>query len=330
MAITITAPVGYHGRNGGNRAPDVRGVHDLLSRIPPGQGGAGASLNPAAGYSPQTDQYILKFQSFHKLPVKDATVHPGQQTLALLNQLAGGGASPGPWPGQPPVPNPAPQPGPSPDVEPLPLLAVMTSTIVGHAYISGFDNKVERKIGRFRVPLYRLRLGRADTSEKAWKLSTPVMDFDVVRFGVAFDATAYDRKPSYSLFKMQGPPEREFDLSRATYLKGSWQFTLKPNYYIHDGPDNPHFKSSDDGRPLFGALGCIEVCWPGKMTFFDEVTRRLAFGDFDRIGFYSPEEADARITQAKSFRCVVQPAATPPLLPLTDFRPIGGPPPILG
>jgi hypothetical protein len=330
MTVTISAPVGYHGRNGGNRAPDVRVVHDLLSRIPPSKGGAGARLNPNAGYSAQTDEYIYTFQKFHKLGVADATVHPGHQTLVLLNELAKGGVTPAPRPGQPAIPTPVPQPGPGPDIAPLPLLAVMTSTIVGHGYISGFDNKAKQKKGRFRVPLYRLRLGRADTSDGEWKLSTPVMDFDVVRFGVAYDDVAFKEDPRYSLFRIQGPPVGEFVLSRANYLKGSWQFKLKPHYYVHDGPDNPHFMSSDIGSPLFGALGCIEICWPGRMKLFDEATRRLAFGNFDEIGFYSPEEADARITKAESFRCVVEAALKPPLLPLTDFRDIGGPAPIRG
>ena len=328
MTVTITAPVGYHGRNGGNRTPDVRTVHDLLSRIPPGKGGAGAGLNPNAGYSAQTDQYIYTFQKFHKLAVADATVHPGQQTLALLDELAKGGTAPQPRPGLPPIPTPAPQPGPGPDIAPLPLLAVMTSTIVGHGYVAGFDNKAPQKKGRFRVPRYRLRLGRADTSSTEWKLSTSVMDFDVIRFGVAYDDAAFKQNPSYSLFKMQGPPVGEFVLSRSNYLKGSWQF--KPHYYIHDGPDDPLFMSSDSGSFLWGALGCIEICWPGRMKLFDEATRRLAFGNFDEIGFYSPEEADERITKAQSFRCIVEQASKPLLLPLTDFRDIGGPPPIRG
>ena len=126
------------------------------------------------------------------------------------------------------------------------------------------------------------------------------------------------------------PPVGEFVLSRANYLKGSWQFRLKPHYYIHDGPDNPLFMSSDGGPVLFGALGCIEICWPDRMKPFDEAARRLAFGNFDEIGFYSPEEADERITKAESFRCFVEPAPKPPLLRLTDFRNIGGPPPIRG
>lgn len=319
MTVTITAPVGYHGRSGGNRAPDVRIVHDLFSRIPPSKGGAGASLSPNAGYSAQTDQYIYAFQKFHKVDVADATVHPNQQTFVLLNQLA----NPGPRPGLPPIPNPAPQPGPGPDIAPLPLLAVMTSSIVGHGYVSGFDNKSETKLGRFRVPLYRLTLGRADTSA-GWKR----VDFDVIRFGVALDHAAYRRTPSYSAFPMQGPPVGTFVLSRADYLKGSWQF--KPHYYIHNGPNNPLFMSSDAGMPLVGALGCIEICWPGRMKLFDEAARRLAFGNFDEIGFYSPEEADERITKAAFFHCIVEPAPKPPLLPLTDFRDIGGPPPIRG
>src|SRR5262245_52920379 len=118
MTVTITAPVGYYGRSGGNRAPDVRVVHDLLSRVPPTRGGTCSSLNPNAGYSAQTDQFICKFQQFHKLVVADATIHPGQQTLALLNQLANGGAVPGPNPGLPAIPTPAPQPGYGPDVAP--------------------------------------------------------------------------------------------------------------------------------------------------------------------------------------------------------------------
>ncbi len=330
MTAAITAPVGYNGRSGGNRAPDVRIVHDLLSRVPPTKGGAGASLKPNTGYSAQTDQYIYKFQKFHKFAVADATVHPGQQTLALLDELAKGGAAPGPGPGLPAIPTPVPQPGPGPDIAPLPVLAVMTSTIVGHGYVAGFDNKAKTKKGRFRVPLYRLRLGRADTSSGAWKLSTEtrVMDFDVIRFGVAYDDAAFQQNPAFSLFRMQGPPVGEFVLSRASYLDGSWQ--LKPHYYIHVGPDNPLRMSNDVDVRLFGALGCIEICWPNRLQLFEEATRRLAFGAFDEIGFYKPEEADERVTKAQSFHCLVEPVATPPLLPLTDFRNIGGPPPIRG
>jgi hypothetical protein len=168
----------------------------------------------------------------------------------------------------------------------------------------------------------------ADESDTSWKLSPPTSDFDVIRFGVYVNSEAYSIRPDYKHFRMQGPPSGEFTLARDNYLSGSWH--MKGNYYIHDGPNNPHFKSDDDELDLVASLGCIELCWAGGMRRFDEAVRTRSFGDFYGIGFYDQKEADERITKSQSFRCIVEPAATPPLLPLTDFRPIGGPPPISG
>lgn len=335
MSVSISAPVGYHGKTSGNKPGDVAAVHGLLARVPAGKGGPGAGFNANAGYSARTDQAIFNFQKFNKLPVTDATVTPGQDTLALLNRLAEGSASPTPV--SPPAPTPAPtvgvRPGavPSPHVDPLPVLAVVTAAIVGHAYIKGFDNKANpnRHLGRFRVPLYRLKVGRAETSGGAWTLGASFFEFDVVRFGVAFDSALYDASPTFKAFKMQGPPTGEFPLKRESYMGGAW--LIKGNYFIHPGPAYPHHKATDSTlKELPGALGCVELTWPQAMGKFDERVRTLAFGDLYEIGFYDAKEADQRITEAAAFRAMIEPAPTPALQTLTDFTAIGGPKPISG
>lgn len=333
MAVSISAPVGFHGRKGGNRPADVAAIHGLLAGIPAAKGGPGPGFKAGAGYSAQTDQAIFNFQKANRLTVQDATVNPGQTTLSLMNQLSSqpgtsppGYAPPAPPTSPPPGYSPPPSTGPGPDVAPLRVLARMTETIVGHAYVKGFDNiDGGQGLGRFRVPMYRLTLGRADEN---WAHTGFVADFNVIRFGVHLDSRSYTRDPNYKWFRMQGPPKGSFSLSKSTYLTMSWKIT--GSYYIHDGPDSPLFKSNDEDLKLVGALGCIELCGPGQLTAFFEYVRMLSFGDFYDIGFLTGDEADERITKAQSFRLVVDPATTPPLVPLTDFRSIGGPAPVAG
>jgi hypothetical protein len=114
-----------------------------------------------------------------------------------MNELAGLGVGPGP----PPV-----RVGP---IQPAAVTAIATSTIVGHAYIKGYEGKTKKGIGRFRVALYELIVSTGDVRNSA---PNACKRFKTVRFGVKFDSVAYDRPNSryHEWFRVVGPPEGEF------------------------------------------------------------------------------------------------------------------------
>jgi hypothetical protein len=178
MTIAISASVGY---KADNRPDDVRKIHELLKRIAPDKGGPPTSFNPGSSYSAAvTDVHIYNFQVRHfgKGTAADAVVSPGRATLEKMNAVAG--SSPGASPA------PAPDPAAGGGVQPANVSAVMTATQAGHAYVKGYDGKNKAGYGRFRVPMYELRVGLAGYSG-AWDNPTSVRTFKVIRFGVKFD-----------------------------------------------------------------------------------------------------------------------------------------------
>ncbi len=322
MNAVISAKVGYQSSN---KPGDVRIIHDLLKRVPATKGGPAPSFDAARGYGQQTDQAIYNFQLRHFAKSQcDASVWPGGGTLAKLNEAATG--TPGTAPAAPPATGRA--------AEPARIAAVMTSRITGFAYIKGMDltQTPHAALGRFRVPLYRLEIGLADTSGSQWSVASKTLELDVIRFGVSYRSAAYNADKKFNeCFKTVGPPEGTFNLKRhqSKNLGGTWKIT--GDYLIHVGPGNPKIKASDDNlRALAGAVGCIEICEPGKMRLFDEVIRILAFGELYSKGGISAEAADKRISEAGSFRCIIESASPPALMPLTDFTMIGGPKPARG
>ncbi|MCX7323193.1 MAG: hypothetical protein NTZ14_01880 [Hyphomicrobiales bacterium] len=303
MTVTIEAAVGY---GAPNRAADVRKIHELLARIPPEKGGAPRGFDPNTGYSPRTDKLILDFQKFHRLHPADARVDRDRAVLASLNRLTGELRT----------------------TAPTPVVAIVTGIVTGHAYVKGFNGKAKRHKGRFRVPTYKMQIGVADTYGDVYKIAgKPVVEFDVLRFGIKFNPVAFDAgRGFHECFTMQGPPVGEFSLTRNSYDGGSW--LLKGEYLIHAGPREPRNPYSDDNlKSLYGALGCIQPVGPAKMLILDGVVRRLAFGDTFKEDSGWAEDADERISMQGAFHCVVQRAATPPMVPLTDFRDIRGPHP---
>lgn len=326
MAVTISAPVGY---KSANRPDDVRKVHDLLKRIPPGQGGPPASFNPATPYSPAvTDQHIYNFQvkQFGKGPNADAVVDPARETLKRLNGLSGGGGGgigvnppPGPPAGALPPTRPAPDPGKPGVGEParapsgnFHVGAVLLSNTVNHAYIAGFQGEpVRKKAGVFKVPTYGLLLGHYRDWEAGLLPDADLAEFEVIRYGVKFDESKNVPGASDSdVFKVQGTCVGDFVLARAPYLGGSWR--IKGEYYIHVGPGNPRLRT-DEMKKLSGALGCVEIC-NRKWTEFQVRVRALALGLPYLKGEIDDATADRIITEEGLFRLFVMPAAKPPLV----------------
>src|SRR4029079_17705372 len=106
-------------------------------------------------YSDRTDDLIFRFQKRHSDLVADAVAGP--LTFKRMSMLAAG--KPSRCVGE--------------SIEPTPVVAVMTKKVVGHTYVKGYDGKkvgaVHPVQGRFKVPLYELRLGVASRDGK-WTL----------------------------------------------------------------------------------------------------------------------------------------------------------------
>ncbi|HEV2553180.1 MAG TPA: hypothetical protein VGV17_05395 [Bosea sp. (in: a-proteobacteria)] len=323
MAKEIVQAVGWRSPN---RASDVALIHDLFMRIPVSEGGAPPGFNPKGGHTVRTDDLIYRFQKRHGL-VADAVATPRRETFRLMQSLAGK---------LPPRRN-------DEGIQPARVLAVMTSKIVGHAYVKGYDGQSEagglhRIRGRFRVPLYELRVGIGEET-----LGDHFAVFHVLRFGVRYrDSVARNGGGFRQIFAMEGPPRGMHVLKRDRYLGGAWK--LKGDFLIHPGPSFPHERGDDTPKglnKLVGSIGCIQPTGPRGMEALDEFVRRASFSSLYDEGFFVDHDpkkpatergaiADRRITEAGSFRCLVEPAARPPLLPLTDLTAIGGPPPIRG
>ena len=309
-----------------NRPSDVELIHDLFMRIPVSEGGAPPGFNPKGGHTVRTDDLIYRLQQRHGL-VADAVVTPRRETFRLMQALAGK---------LPPRRH-------DEFIQPARVLAVMTSKIVGHAYVKGYDGTSEasglhRIRGRFRVPLYELRVGIGEET-----LGDYFAVFHVLRFGVRYrHAVACNGGRFKQMFEMEGPPRGSHVLKRDRYLGGAWK--LKGNFLIHPGPVFPQERGDDTQAGmdrLVGSIGCIQPTGPRNMEKLDEFVRRASFSSLYDEGFFVDHDpkkpatargaiADRRITEAGSFRCLVEPAAHPPLLPLTDLTDVGGPRPIRG
>lgn len=83
------------GAGGANLAADVKEIQQALNRIPSAQGGAAPPLAVDGWCGPLTTGAIRRFQQT-QFPgwTPDARIDPGQKTLARLNALLGGEATP--------------------------------------------------------------------------------------------------------------------------------------------------------------------------------------------------------------------------------------------
>lgn len=304
--IRIRFPVGYNSKND---AGDVAKIHDILNKIPPELGGAPIYIPPGTRYSPElTDIHILSFQNkWFTGNNCDAVASPNGATLRKMNELARFSDQ-----------NRA-------TMNPEKVLAIMSDLREGQITIKGYsretvidpaDGQIKHYTpGQFTVPLYILKVGM-DAGDGATIVEGTESWYHVVRFGVRYDPVAAGaRAHAGRWFSIEGPPLGEFTLSRSTYEGGAWQ--LKGDFLIHVGPRV--------GSPrLVGGLGCIQPV-DGRMRMLDNNVRKLSFGSRHTSGLMDPREADQRITEKKSFRCIVQKAPMPHVVCLKDFSAIGGP-----
>jgi hypothetical protein len=304
--ISIRFPVGYKAKND---AGDVAKIHDILNKIPPEKGGAPIYIPPGTPYSPElTDIHILSFQNkWFTGNNCDAVVSPSGATLRKMNELAH-----------------------LSDqnrftMNPEKVVVIMSALTEGQITLKGYsrekfidptDGKLKHKTpGQFTMPLYILKVGR-DSGDGATIVEGTESWFHVVRFGVRFDPSAQEAgKHASQWFSIEGPPCDTFALTRNAYAGGSW--LLKGDFLIHVGPTVGSFT-------LFGGLGCIQPV-NGGMRRFDEYVRKLSFGDRYTKGILDPREADERISDRKSLRCIVETAPLPPVVCLTDFSAADGP-----
>jgi len=315
--VTIKKPVGYNPTNdrSKNDPDDVRKIHDLLNRIPADKGGAAIYFNPSLGYNPAvTDVHILHFQNrWFTGKNCDAVVSPGGPTLRKMNELT-----------KSEYQNRA-------FVSPAKVIAIMTSEMRGSVMLKAITRHKERDkdgvmkhrfLGRFKVPLYVLKVGIGKVDNGKPTIDA-VKEYTVVRYGVRYEHNkAIAGAPAREWFTLQGPPYGGWVLSRSGYMRGSWLITGQ--YLIHPGPRS----GGRNDRPadeLAGGLGCIQPV-DGGMSALDRHVREASFSSHFIEGFIDAAEADRQITQAGSFSCFVENAAKPTVTCLDDFTAIGGPP----
>ena len=293
--IWIDNPVGYRAKND---AGDVAKIHDILNRIPSAKGGAPIYIPPGTPYSPElTDIHILSFQNkWFSGNSCDAVVSPHGATLRKMNELA------------------LESPQNRDNGKPLNVLAIMSDLTEGRATLKGFSRetvidpsdgkKKHRTPGQFTVPLYILKIGR-DAGDGKTIVEGTENWYHVIRFGVCFHNDAVEAgKHSSQWFSIEGPPVGEYVLKRNSYAHGSW--LLRGDFLIHAGP-------TIGGNTLYGGLGCIQPV-NGGMKRLDDCVRKLSFGELFTKGTIKAEAADKKITDAGSFRCIVEKANLPPVI----------------
>jgi hypothetical protein len=306
-------PVGW---KSANDPADVEYVHRMLLTVPERQGGPPASFMATQPYSSKTDTAIYNFQKKQGL-IADAVVSPGGVTITKIREMMKGHQQ-------------------RHEYEPSTVTILVTDRIVGHGYVKGYDgkpfddgSKLHPMLGRFRVPIFEMRVGVGDP-----KVEFAFKSYHVMRFGVRLNNNIARNGGKFKeIFKVEGPPEGEFFPTRIPYKFGKFAWQIKNEFLMHVGPENPHFRGDDtlDGmNKMVAGIGCVMLVGPGNFTKMNDWIRTCAFSDLYRERMISAEDADARIGKYKALRMVIASTAPPPLLPLTDFRSSGGPPPIKG
>src|SRR5262245_26219458 len=70
-------------------------------------------------------------------------------------------------------------------VPPAKVGARMTGERIAHGFIKGFELSTNESKGRFRVPIYKLVIGKVGGTGR-WDDLTDVAEFPVIRFGVQY------------------------------------------------------------------------------------------------------------------------------------------------